>query len=74
LTINQFTKLIALQKGSRYNFNFFFAERHVSYSVFQIETSVALENCPYIDACGVCNGMEKRGREERRGRKKRKIT
>jgi fibro-slime domain-containing protein len=56
VSLSKFEAAASLKKGSRYDFNFFFAERHEQYSVFRIETSVDLQDCPKADACGVCNG------------------
>jgi fibro-slime domain-containing protein len=42
--------------GERYYLNIFFAERHVTESVFEFTTNCVLEDCSSINECGVCNG------------------
>ncbi|EGC33174.1 hypothetical protein DICPUDRAFT_98645 [Dictyostelium purpureum] len=49
---------LGLKIGNRYNFDFFYCERHTYDSYIQITTSLALE-CKYTDYCGVCEGTGK---------------
>lgn len=50
---------IALQQfgmsiGGVYNFDFFFCERHTTASNLRMATNILLNDCPFLDACGLC--------------------
>ena len=52
---NSIISHIFLFKGSSYNFDIYYNERHIAGSNLIFSTSLFL-SCPYYDHCGVCTG------------------
>jgi len=49
------TKL-GITPGNNYAFDMFYAERHLCESNMGMTTTLAIDTCTSVDACGVCNG------------------